>query len=87
MGGLITSFLFGDDDDDDDDDDEEIEYAGFPKTVADPPEPEKKKGLVGSVIWGVIIHAPGRARNGYSTMKGIMAILVTTHSRTTLATW
>lgn len=42
LGGLITSFLFGDDDDDDE---EEIEYAGFHKTVADPPEPEKKKGL------------------------------------------
>lgn len=52
LGGLITSFLFGDDDDDDE---EEIEYAGFHKTVADPPEPEKKKGIVGSVIWGVII--------------------------------
>ncbi|MGI9467004.1 MAG: hypothetical protein ACR2OA_07785 [Rubripirellula sp.] len=55
LGGLITSFLFGEDDDDDDDDDEEIEYVGFHKTVADPPEPEKRKGLVGSVLWGVII--------------------------------
>ena len=51
LGGLITSFLFGDDDDDDE---EEIEYVGFHKTVADPSRPEKKKGLVGSVIWGVI---------------------------------
>lgn len=51
LGGLITSFLFGEDDDDDE---EEIEYVGFHKTVADPSRPEKKKGLVGSVIWGVI---------------------------------
>lgn len=48
LGGLITALLFGDDDDD-----EEIEYVGFHKTKADPPQP-RKTGIVGSVIWGVL---------------------------------
>lgn len=50
LGGLITAFLFGDDDEDGD---EELEYVGFHKTIAGP-KPEKKRGLLGSAICGVL---------------------------------